>query len=53
MIATFAARTWATKPLPFAVMDEQAARCEPRLTLFAAWSAEYLHVSAGVAAMPG
>jgi hypothetical protein len=53
LIATFAARTWATKPLPFEVMDEQAARCEPRLLLFAAWSAEYLHVSVGVAAMPG
>lgn len=44
-IITFARREWGWRPPGVAIIDEAAARADPRLTLLAAWTANRLSIS--------
>jgi hypothetical protein len=46
-IVSFALRYWGRNPVPVTIMDEQAARRDPRLTLFLAFSAATLSRAGG------
>jgi len=47
-IVSFTRRDWGHRPVTVMIMDEQAVRSDPRLTLLAAWSANMLSRSTGV-----